>query len=89
MIVIYHNWGLTHLKYQHHYYPIQFTKSFHIKYFTAWKHLEMKDTQQFIKSKLHILKMSNLNIGFSDTVGNKTGSNILERKKQKRKEKQF
>ena len=45
----------------------------------------MKDTQQFIKSKLHILKMSNLNIGFSDTVGNKTGSNILERKKQKGK----
>ena len=47
----------------------------------------MKDTQQFIKSKLHILKMSNLNIGFSDTVGNKTGSNILERKKTEKERK--
>ena len=32
--------------------------------------------------------MSNLNTCFSDTVGNKTGSNILERK-QKKEEKQF
>lgn len=48
----------------------------------------MKDTQQFIKSKPHILNMSNLNTGFSDTVRNKTGSNILERKKQNRKVKQ-
>ena len=29
--------------------------------------------------------MSNLNTGFSDTVGNKTGSNILERKNRKGK----